>query len=181
MVSRPPNADEIDRRLERLQQRYGPFSVEEGTVTNDPEFFEHGRQLAEEGWLGDDGAWIEDEDERILLVRHAGAPEQWGTPGGGHEPGESFAETAVREAREETGIECSITGVYWCRRRTIVHEDDPDRRLEMLTVVFEADYVGGEIEVGDEEILEVRWFAEPPDRVAEFLDPKVEARAGEGS
>jgi ADP-ribose pyrophosphatase YjhB (NUDIX family) len=175
MVSRPPNADEIDRRLERLQQRNGPFSVEEETVTNDPGFFEHGRQLAEEGWLGDAGAWIEDGDGRVLLVRHAGAPERWGTPGGGHEPDESFAETAVREVREETGVECSITGVYWCRRRTIVHEDDPDRRLEMLTVVFEVDYVGGEIEVGDEEILEVRWFSEPPERVAQVLDPKVEA------
>ena len=128
-------------------------------VTNDPTFFEQGRRLAEEGWLGDAGVWVEDDQGRVILVRHTGAPDRWGTPGGGYEPGESFPATARREVREEAGVECSITGVYWCRRRTIVHEDDPDRRLEMLTVVFEADYVGGEIEISDEEILEARWFA----------------------
>lgn len=175
------NREEIDRRLERLQERYGPFPVEEATATNDPEFFEHGRRLAEEGWLGDAGAWVEDEEGHVLLVRHAGAPERWGTPGGGHEPGESFAETAVREVREETGVECSITGVFWCRRKTIVHEENPDRRLWMLTVEFEADHVGGGVEVGDDEILEARWFEEPPDRVAGFLDARVNAWAGEHS
>lgn len=166
------NREEIDRRLERLQERYGPFPVEEATATNDPEFFEHGRRLAEEGWLGDAGAWVEDEEGHVLLVRHAGAPERWGTPGGGHEPGESFA---------ETGVECSITGVFWCRRKTIVHEENPDRRLWMLTVEFEADHVGGGVEVGDDEILEARWFEEPPDRVAGFLDARVNAWAGEHS
>lgn len=179
MPSPVVNAAEIDRRLDRLCERYGPFPVEEEMVTNDPEFFEQGRRLAEEGWLGDAGAWVTDGRGRVLLIRHTGSPDRWGTPGGGHEPGETFAETAVREVREETGIDCSITGVYWCRRRTVVHEDDPDRRLAMLTVGFEADRDGGEIDVGDEEILEARWVAEPPERVAEFLEPKVAAWAGE--
>ena len=173
MPSQVPNRVEIDRQLDRLRERFGSFDVETEIVTNDPEFFEHGRQLAEEGWLGDAGAWIEDGDGRALLIRHAGEPERWGTPGGGHEPGESFPETARREVREETGVECSLTGIYWCRRRTIVHGEDSDRRLQMLTVVFEADFTGGEIEVSDEEILDARWFEEPPDRVAEFLERKI--------
>lgn len=179
MSSEVANREAIDRHLDRLRERYGPFDIEEEKVTNDPDFFEEGRQLAESGWLGDAGAWVEDVDGRVLLIQHAGDSEQWGTPGGGHEPGESFPETARREVREETGVECSLTGVYWCRRRTIVHEEDPDRRLQMLTVVFEGELAGGEIEVDDEEILEAKWFEERPDQVAEFLEPKVHSWASE--
>lgn len=173
------NRTEIDRRLADLREQFGPFEVETETVTNDPDYFEHGRRLAEEGWLGDAGAWVEDDSGRVLLIRHTGADGEWGTPGGGHEPGESFPETARREVREETGVECTLTGVYWCRRRTIVHEDDLERRLQMLTVGFEADSLGGEIDIGDEEILEARWFAEPPDQVATFLEAKIRSWSGE--
>ncbi len=45
---------------------------------------------------------------RILLIRHSsyGA---WCLPGGTVESGESVAEAAVREAREETGLEVELT------------------------------------------------------------------------
>lgn len=51
-----------------------------------------------------------DEEGRVLLLRCLSDPadptagELWSTPGGGVEPGESPAEAAVRELREETGI-----------------------------------------------------------------------------
>ena len=76
--NRVANQEAIDEQLDRLEERFGSFSVETETVTNEPEFFEQGRQLAEDGWLGDAGAWVEDTDERVLLIRHAGAAEQWG-------------------------------------------------------------------------------------------------------
>lgn len=48
-------------------------------------------------------------DDRLLLLqfrsrRHGPGPLYWLTPGGGIAPGESVAEAAVRELREETGI-----------------------------------------------------------------------------
>ena len=96
---------EVNRRLKRLKREYGDFSVKETTVTNEPDFFEHGRQLAKDGWIGDAGAWVTDEQDRVLLIQHRDGPTEWGTPGGGHEPGETMEETARREVREDTGVE----------------------------------------------------------------------------
>ncbi|MCU4743689.1 NUDIX hydrolase [Natronoglomus mannanivorans] len=174
---------EIDRRLERLESEYGAFPVREERVTNEPAFFEQGVKLAGDGWIGDAGAWVTDAADRALLIRHEDGPERWGTPGGGHEPGETMAETARREVREETGLEPTLAGVCFARRKTIVHEDDPERRFQMLTVIFEADIdvdagdVNEEvIEIGDDEILEARWFEadDPPEVVHGFLEERVE-------
>src|SRR5580692_919160 len=47
-----------------------------------------------------------DPDDRVLLFRYDDGPpngRHWSTPGGGLEPGESFAEGAQRELIEETG------------------------------------------------------------------------------
>jgi 8-oxo-dGTP diphosphatase len=50
-------------------------------------------------------------DGRVLLV-HTVSPDgridRWGLPGGAREPRETLEETAVREAREETGLEIVV-------------------------------------------------------------------------
>lgn len=148
--------------------------MDETTVTNDPEFFEHGVELAREGWIGDAGAWVTDDLNRVLLIRHSGNVDQWGTPGGGHEPEETMEETALHEVQEETGIECKITNVIWARRKTIVLEADPDQRFYMLTAQFEADYVGGAISISDDEVVEAKWFSAPPNNVAGSLEKKAQ-------
>jgi ADP-ribose pyrophosphatase YjhB (NUDIX family) len=51
---------------------------------------------------------------RVLLTKREDF-EVWCLPGGGLEPGESVAQAAVREVREETGLEVALTrlvGVY---------------------------------------------------------------------
>lgn len=53
-----------------------------------------------------------DRHDRVLLFRfqRPDGSTFWATPGGGLEPGESFAEAAIREAGEELGIELSEVG-----------------------------------------------------------------------
>jgi ADP-ribose pyrophosphatase YjhB (NUDIX family) len=53
-------------------------------------------------------------DGKILLTKRSDVP-MWCLPGGGVEAGESVAQTAVREVREETGLVVQLTrlvGVY---------------------------------------------------------------------
>lgn len=78
---------------------------------------------------------VERDDGRILLVRHS-YRDRWGFPGGLLERGESPADGAVREAREECDVVVEIVGepavvvdpgprrvdvIFRCRT------DDPDR------------------------------------------------------
>lgn len=52
-------------------------------------------------------------DGRVLLVRRGKAPRagRWSLPGGRQEFGETVRETALREVREETGLEVEITAL----------------------------------------------------------------------
>ncbi len=61
-------------------------------------------------------AVILDDAGRVLLVRHTYGRLNWELPGGVGEPGEFVVETAVREVREETGLEVTaegLAGVYF--------------------------------------------------------------------
>jgi 8-oxo-dGTP diphosphatase len=54
--------------------------------------------------------------DRVLLVKHNYGRHNWEIPGGLSEAGESAEETAIREVREELGVEVvveKLTGVYW--------------------------------------------------------------------
>lgn len=56
------------------------------------------------------GVVLEDPHGRMLLMRRRDE-DTWGFPGGGLEPGETWAQAALRECREETGWEARITGL----------------------------------------------------------------------
>jgi ADP-ribose pyrophosphatase YjhB (NUDIX family) len=52
-------------------------------------------------------AVVVDDDGRVLLVRNAWS-DGWIAPGGNVEPGEALRAAAVREVREETGVEAAV-------------------------------------------------------------------------
>ncbi|MFB6242622.1 MAG: NUDIX hydrolase [Halobaculum sp.] len=163
-----------DERLAQLRDRFGSFPLVERTTLDSPTRFDAGVEQFEEGFRGAAGARVTDERGRLLLLRERNAPDTWVHPGGGHEPGESLAETARREVYEEAGVECELTGVWVAVRKRFVDRAEPQRRGYLLEVVFEADAVGGEAGLyperwdsfddddPDEEILEVGWFDAPP-------------------
>ena len=160
---------EVERRIRRLQDDYGDVPVTTVTIENDAGYFEHGRRFIEGGHVGGAGAVVRDDSGGILLGYHSHAGE-WGPPAGGHEPGESLEETAYREIREETNVECEITDVFQVTRKRFVHAEDPERRAYLVEAIFEADYVSGRPDASDDdEILEAHWFDEPPADVNEIL------------
>jgi ADP-ribose pyrophosphatase YjhB (NUDIX family) len=96
----------------------------------------------------------------ILLIRRSDN-DNWALPGGAIELGESVSQAAVRETREETGIDCEITGlvgIYTDPGHIILYTSNGEARQE-FSIVLRARAVGGQTTPSDES-TEVRWV--PP-------------------
>ena len=53
---------------------------------------------------------VTNSDGDVLLIRRSDN-QNWAVPGGAIDLGESMVQAAVRETKEESGIDCSITGL----------------------------------------------------------------------
>lgn len=90
-----------------------------------------------------------DENENILLVKHRKGPRQyWVLPGGRLEYGETFQECAVRELKEETGLDVEVDKIVYLSEAIA-----PDRSRHIVNVYLTARAVGGVMAVGNEPVL----------------------------
>jgi ADP-ribose pyrophosphatase YjhB (NUDIX family) len=111
---------------------------------------------------------VRDAENRLLLVQRGHPPAQgsWTLPGGRVEPGESPAEAAAREVREETGLQVEV-----------------GRLLATLPVLgyvvhdFTATVTGGTLRAGDD-ADDVRWFS-PEELATVELSPGLLAALAE--
>jgi len=90
-------------------------------------------------------------DGQILLIKRADFA-VWALPGGQVEAGESFADAAVREAREETGLVVQLTrlvGIYLAPGWPTGDNHN---------VLFAAKPVGGALRPQAGEVMEERYF-----------------------
>jgi len=105
-------------------------------------------------------AVILDESGRVVLEQRSDCG-WWCLPGGRLDAGETLAQGAVREVREETGLEIDITGFLGVfsdpRRRTVRYPDNGDLR-QLVDAVVVARPAGGKFAKSPES-LDVRWFA----------------------
>ncbi len=84
-----------------------------------------------------------DEKDKILMVRqHHEDRDIWMVPGGGIEEGENSIEAAVREAKEETGLDIEIVGVAWH-----IEEVSPERGQRFVNYML-GEVIGGELGLG---------------------------------
>ncbi|MCC8190704.1 MAG: NUDIX hydrolase [Planctomycetes bacterium] len=105
--------------------------------------------------------FLRDERGRLLMVktRYADAV-KWSLPGGGHHHGESLADTARREMREETGV-----AVRLIRHMGVIERIEPAWSLHLTLHMFQAEPIAAEDwrresfapEAGDG-VEEVAWF-----------------------
>jgi ADP-ribose pyrophosphatase YjhB (NUDIX family) len=123
-------------------------------------------------------------DGKVLLVRRGNEPGRgkWSLPGGRIRFGERSEEAALREMREETGLEVrlrrvvNVVDVFWRSER--------GELLEHFVIVdFEAEVIGGELRPAND-ALDARWFSpeelkglEMTDSTRRFLEEHFLCRA----
>ena len=95
--------------------------------------------------------------DRVVMCRRAKPPRKgcWSLPGGGQELGETVRQTAIREAREETGLDIEVCGLVDVID-SLTHDDDGRVEYHYTLIDFAARVVGGELVAGDD-AAEVRW------------------------
>ncbi|MFD1513543.1 NUDIX hydrolase [Halomarina rubra] len=190
------NRETVERRHERLLEEYGTDGVElvEKRWESPPEEFEEFADLSRAGYVGGGYCWVtrtaeqfaaltesmpesaapDPDEERALMILNRDL-HSWGVAGGGREADETFEEAAVREVREETGVDCEVTDLFRVEHATRrCTAPDDDRVCHMLFVFFDADYAGGEIRVQPGELHGAAWFRDAPSRVDDAAQKRAE-------
>jgi ADP-ribose pyrophosphatase YjhB (NUDIX family) len=93
----------------------------------------------------------------ILMIRRTDN-DNWAVPGGAVDLGESVAQAAVRETREESGIDCEITGlvgIYSDPKHVLLYTSNGEVRQE-FSIVLTARPLSGQ-PTPSSESSEVRW------------------------
>jgi len=100
----------------------------------------------------------------LLVVKRGRGPNAglWAIPGGKVEYGESMQEAAVRELREETGIEAELERVVWVGD-AIGPGNPPDWHYTLVD--YQARMIGGTLQAADDAEL-VAWV--PLDQVLDL-------------
>jgi 8-oxo-dGTP pyrophosphatase MutT (NUDIX family) len=102
----------------------------------------------------------------VLLIRRSDN-DNWAFPGGGVDLGESIADAGVRETREESGIDCEITGlvgIYSDPKHVILYTSNGETRQE-FSIVLTGRATGGH-PTPSSETSDVRWV--PPGELAGY-------------
>jgi ADP-ribose pyrophosphatase YjhB (NUDIX family) len=119
-------------------------------------------------------AIVADAQDRILLILRTDNG-YWSIPGGGLKPGESAAEATVREVREETGIDCQVTGLVgiYSDPNHVAAYDDGEVRQE-FSICFTTRMNGGTLTTSSES-AEVEFV--PPDAIPSLrMHPSIRLR-----
>lgn len=76
-------------------------------------------------------------DDSIVLIERANGPEGYALPGGFVDYGETVESAAIREAKEETGLDVTLV-----RQFHVYSDPERDPRQHNVTVVFIAGAIG---------------------------------------
>ncbi|MFC1967036.1 NUDIX domain-containing protein [Chloroflexota bacterium] len=106
------------------------------------------------------GAVIEDDNERILLVKHR--PERggfwqgkWICPGGELEPGETIGQGIKREVKEETQLDIELLAPLTPFER--IARENGEVALHVIYIDYLARRTGGELKPGSD-VGEAQWI-----------------------
>ncbi|UFU07119.1 NUDIX hydrolase [Ruania halotolerans] len=108
-------------------------------------------------WLSGVSAVVLDPEGRILLGQRADTG-RWAVISGILDPGEQPAIAAIREVAEETGVRAEADALVSVMSGEQITYPNGDQ-ASYLDLTFLCRYISGEAHVGDDESLDVAWFA----------------------
>lgn len=96
-------------------------------------------------WVGGSRVVILNDEREVLLLRqYQDGKDIWLVPGGAVETNENSAEAAVREVKEETGLDVEIEKLIW-------HvEEVSEKRGQRFVNFFLARVTGGDLHLGED-------------------------------
>ncbi|MGI8446709.1 MAG: NUDIX hydrolase [Streptosporangiaceae bacterium] len=118
---------------------------------------------------------VTNEAGEVLLIRRTDNG-NWALPGGAVDLGESLSHAAIRETKEETGVDCEVTGlsgIYTDPGHVMLYTSNGEVRQE-FSIVLTARATGGE-PTPSSETSQVRWVT--VDELAAYeMDPSMSLR-----
>jgi ADP-ribose pyrophosphatase YjhB (NUDIX family) len=96
---------------------------------------------------------VVDKDNKILMVQEGldFCYGQWNYPAGHVDEFENITDAAIREVKEETGLDVKLIGVLPICETKLRNETH-------VIIRFVAEVIGGEIAFDSKEILDVKWI-----------------------
>lgn len=94
-----------------------------------------------------------EKEKKILMVQEnkEGIKGKWNMPAGKLEDNESIIEAAIREVKEETGIDVKINGI-------LAIQENIAEFGQLIIIYFIGEYISGSISFDNKEISNVKWM-----------------------
>lgn len=103
------------------------------------------------------GAIITNEKGEILLQKRSDKEDVWGLPGGAVEIGESIEETAIRELKEETGLDIKVEYLVGVYSKYFTQYPNGDV-AQSICHAFKGTVTGGLISIDNNETFDLQFF-----------------------
>lgn len=97
-------------------------------------------------------------DKGEVLLQRRGDFNKWGFPGGPIELGETPQIAAIREAKEETGLDVKVKNLVGIYTDCNMEYPNGDKAQSIL-ITFELEVIGGEVYCDKDETLELKYFS----------------------
>ncbi|QHQ62533.1 NUDIX domain-containing protein [Anaerocolumna sedimenticola] len=104
------------------------------------------------------GAIITNEKGEILFQKRSDAEDVWGLPGGAVEVGESIEETAIRELKEETGLDIKVEHLIGVYSKYFTKYPNGDV-AQSICYFFKGTIIGGVMSIDKNKTFDLKFFS----------------------